>query len=121
MYNSKFICTYKDYPDLDMSDTMYRRDLLYAFGINDLDFEKNEIEITKEIFNLFNKMSEIEKIKTASKMTTSFFITHDLEYGFMALFSYNFFDIIHPCICEFLDKEEISDDKLELLILNLAK
>ena len=41
MYNSKFICTYKDYPDLDMSDTMYRRDLLYAFGINDLDFEKN--------------------------------------------------------------------------------
>ena len=93
MYNSKFICTYKDYPDLDMSDTMYRRDLLYAFGINDLDFEKNEIEITKEIFNLFNKMSDIEKIKTASKMTTSFFITHDLEYGFMALFSYNFFEM----------------------------
>jgi hypothetical protein len=121
MYNTKFVCTYKSYDDLMLSDTFYRKDLLNIFGIDDLDFEKHESEIQEEIFEIFEKISKYKTFMECISRSSALFSVDDLAVAFMVLLSYDFLYLTHPCICEFLEKNEISDDKVNLLLQSLEK
>lgn len=115
MYNTKFVCTYNQCKEPFFSDTLYRKDLLYAFNIEDLDFEKHEKEINSEMFLLFDKMINHKKFLECINGSCSVFSSEDKFIGFAILMSYDFLHLTHPCICEFLENESISDDKINAL------
>jgi len=121
MYNTKFVCTYKSCTDPFLSDTFYRKDLLYVFNIENLDFEKHEDEIQKEVIEIFDKISEYEKFMVCIKKASALFSVDDLAVGFMILMSYDFLDLTHQCISEFLENGTIADDKIRELLENLEK
>jgi hypothetical protein len=134
MYNSQFISTYSYYdPNLrnkfhseenialddvkefeELSEIIYRADLLRAFGFTVEDLEaKIELELNAELihelysqFNVHPSFAEcIEKAKNKH-------LCEDLEYGFIALFSYEYFFLTHKCICEKLNNGNIAEGSI---------
>ena len=120
MYNSNVILTYNYYdnkfkdhnekqnvdlsiidPDDindDISETLYRFELLSVFSLE----EFNEKVINLEVMNLCNQLSAHTEfaelmLKAAAKM-----FSEDLCTGLMVLFSYDSFFLLHRCICEYL-------------------
>ena len=115
MYNTKYLCTYNTCTKPDLSDTMYRINILGIFGVKDYDFEKHESEIFQEMERIFNLISKYEKfMKCVNDICSPQFIK-DTFIGFTMMFSYDFLYLTHPCISEFLETGEISDDKLALV------
>lgn len=121
MYNTKFVCTYKSYDDVMLSDTFYRKDLLYIFNTEDFNFEKHENEIQEEVMEILKKINKHEKFAECISKVSALFSVEDLAVGFMVLMSYDFLYLTHPCICEFLESGTISDDKIDKLLENLEK
>ena len=119
MYNTKTICTYKSYDDFSLSETAYRRDLLHIFNILDFDFEKHEKEINNEVEKVYNLIIENEKFLECIKKVSVLFNTNDLFIGFTLLMSYDFLYLSHPCICEFLDNNCVSEENFKDLLKNL--
>jgi hypothetical protein len=62
------------------------------------------------------KNEEIKKMVT--ELSNSLKQT-DTMVGFMLLFSYDNLALFYPCLCEFLEKGMISDDKLNPLKNNI--
>ena len=44
------------------------------------------------------------------KKLASIFMSEDPEIGLMVGFSYDFFYLMHPCVCDLLEKGEIKDE-----------
>jgi len=137
MYNSQFISTYSYYdPNLrnnfhseenialddvkefeELSEIIYQADLLRAFGFTVEDLEaKIELQLNAELihelysqFNVHPSFAEcIEKAKNKH-------LCEDLEYGFIALFSYDYFFLTHKCICEQLNNGNIKAESIDNL------
>jgi hypothetical protein len=89
----------------DLQDIIYKYDLLSIFGLNDFLQEK----IIEKIETLYKLMIQNEEIKH---------ICNGFE-NFMILFSYDHLHLFYPCICEFLDKGNISNEKIEALKKNI--
>jgi hypothetical protein len=104
-----------------LSDTFYRKDLLNIFGIEDLDFEKHELEIQEEVFEIYEKISKYKLFVVCISRSSALFSVDDLAVAFMVLLSYDFLYLTHPCICEFLESGTISDDKIDKILENLEK
>ena len=79
--------------------------MLSIFGLNDFLQEK----IIEKIETLYKLMIQNEEIKH---------ICNGFE-NFMILFSYDHLHLFYPCICEFLDKGNISNEKIEALKKNI--
>jgi len=116
MYNTKLSCTYKTYNDSSLSETAYRRDMLHIFNILDFDFEKHEKEINAEVDKVFNIVIKNEKFLEGIKKASTLFNTNDLFIGFTLLMSYDFLYLTHPCICEILDNDFVSEEKIKALL-----
>ena len=143
MYNSQFISTYSYYdPNLrnmfhseeninlhdvkefeELSEIIYQADLLRAFGftVEDLESEielKLNAELVRELYsqiNLHPSFAEcIEKAKNKH-------LCEDLEFGFIALFSYDYFFLTHKCICEYLTNGNIAEKSIENLKRSLQQ
>lgn len=129
-YNSKFICTYNYYdPSLtntiersklnledcedleDMSDYLYKTELLQIFGCKEFDSSV----IDGVISEIFLKLSLHDELKECMRIVASHFLSEDLEVGFTALFSYNFMFLTHRCICDFLETGNISEENMNTL------
>lgn len=121
MYNTKFSCTYNTSNDEKFSDILYRKDILGVFNIKDCDFEKHETEIYEIMLTMYDKLVNNEKFAKCINKVCSLFFTEDLFIGFTILFSYDFLYLTHPCICEFFGKNNISDDKINILLDILEK
>ena len=117
MYNVQIKCTYKDLDNglngsndsedfVDLAEDKYREEFLQVFGVEDYcDNTVNTI-----IQDLYKKMKDHEKMMTLLKKMATTFMSEDPEIGLMVGFSYTYFFLIHPCICDFLESGSISEE-----------
>uniref|UniRef100_A0A6C0KYQ4 Uncharacterized protein n=1 Tax=viral metagenome TaxID=1070528 RepID=A0A6C0KYQ4_9ZZZZ len=116
MYDTKFICTYQNHfndenIDNNLSNQLYQEDFLKVFGIEDYSDEIINVTINK----LHTKLSKIENMNCILKKLAKKFMSEDTEIGLMVGFSYDYFYLLHPCICDLLEKDEITDSNYNLL------
>ena len=121
-YNSNFITTYKSFEEECYSDLCYKIQLLQAFKMDFFDefilqenmkkiyyYMENNIEL-KNIYNLLSKKnSQIEFMKELilnDKTNTE--PKQDILniFFFQLLFSFDYFDIMHKCLSNYLNNEK---------------
>ena len=125
MYQADFICTYKMMDEVNDQEQMYRIQLLQAFGLNHWDDEQvipvimelyNELEKTNQMKEIYNKARENPIIQ---EMLTIFsdesLIGDDIILNL--LFKFEYFDLLHRCIVDFLINGDI-DEKYKNNLLN---
>jgi hypothetical protein len=101
----------------DISDALYRSELLGVFGLEEFD----DKVINLEVMNLCSQLSAHTEfaalmLKAAAKM-----LSEDLCTGLMVLFSYDSFFLLHRCICQYLKTDIITAETLDALTELLAK
>ena len=110
----------------ELSDLIYKYDLIIIFGLEDF-LEEIIIEKMNNLYDIMIKNMQIQSIcsnighcvnKNATGVFNKINKDEDFEY-FMVLFSYDNLHLFYPCICEFLDKGIISNEKLESLKSNI--
>ena len=95
----------------DISETLYRAELLGVFGLEEFDDKVINLEVMNLCFQL-SAHTEFAALmlKAAAKM-----LSEDLCTGLMVLFSYDSFFLLHRCICEYLKTDIISAENLDAL------
>jgi hypothetical protein len=108
----------------ELSDVIYKYDLISIFGLDDF-LEEIIIEKMNNLYNIIIENSDIYNICSNIHDSTNAHGIFDkinkkenFQY-FMVLFSYDNLYLFYPCICEFLDKGIISNEKIIALKNNL--
>jgi len=96
----------------DISDTLYRFELLSVFGLEEFD----EGVINKKVDELCVKLSEHSDFSALMLRAAGKMLSEDLCTGLMVLFSYHSFFLVHRCICEYLVNGTISPENLNKLL-----
>ena len=134
MYNCSLIITYNYYDNqfkkfnekqnidltlidsedmtIDISETLYRSELLGVFGLEEFD---DDI-INKKVAELCSKLSEHSEFSKLMLVAAGKMLSEDLCTGLMVLFSYDTFFLSHLCICEYLTTGKISLENLNNLL-----
>lgn len=122
MYQTNIICNYKQHDNDDRED-MYRIQFLQIF---DLDIWDDNIinEISNDMYNKVKTNTDIISIinsaKKSDKLTTiKQFIGDDDITIFKGLFQYDLLDLIHLCLCDLINSNEIKTINKDNLINNL--
>ena len=123
-YNTNYICKYnnnvfsKEEEDklsenekYFVTDSLYRNDVLTIFRLEEFDEEK----INNCIREIYEKIKNYDDLKPLLKKLAGFFFSEDCELGILLMFSYDYLEHTHPCMCEFLETGKISVDKLNKL------
>ena len=98
----------------DLHDVIYKYDLLSIFGLNDF-LEEKILEKVETLYKLMIQNEELQSICSNA-------INENQEFeNFMILFSYDHLHLFYPCICEFLDKGNISNERIIALKNNILK
>ena len=107
-----------------LRDVIYKYDLLSIFGLDDF-LEEIILEKMSNLYNIIIENAEIKNICSTisdSISTNGIFKkineNDNFEY-FMVLFSYDHLHLFYPCICEFLEKGAISNEKITALKNNI--
>ena len=128
MYQTDFICTYK-LMDEEFTDDLYKIQLLQAFNLEKWD----DTIITNRSFELYALLMKsdtlfrdiIEKAKKNSDITNIYDSVIDKDGKdddkiiFALLFTYDYFDLFHKCICEYMRNGKVSLQTLENLLIKL--
>jgi len=123
MYQTDFICTYKNIDDGAEQEDLYRIQLLQAFELEIWD-DKKVNTITE---GLFNQMASTNGMKDIIKkcrefpdhaMLVSMMGSDDLTV-FRLLFKFELFDFMHRCIVEYITTGTISVVALANITNNL--
>ena len=117
-YDYDFLCTYKLHSDDDDRNLCYQLQLLQALKISNYDPTLLITYIDKISFFLQNN-TELDAIlillKEKYKTTNLAFIIDECNNCvlFQMLFSYDYFDIFHKCLCKYIHdkKHDKKDDK----------
>lgn len=123
MYQTDFICTYKNIDDTIEQEDLYRIQLLQAFGIERWDDEEVNAE-TEKLFSQLSSADEIKKIITKCRefpdhaMLINILGSDDLTV-FRLLFKFELFDFMHKCIIEYLTTGTMSPEALANITNNL--
>ena len=131
VYNSKHLCTYQYYDSKfkdyipnnlttteqveeceDSADLIYKSDILQVFNLTEYDDDK----IEQEMISLYGILKNNEKMVECMKKLAHRFVTEELEFGMMLLFSYDTFYITHQCVCDIIEKGQV--DEVNINILN---
>lgn len=131
VYNTKHICSYQYYDSKfsdfipnsqivaeeveqceDTADLIYKSDILQVFDLIDYD----DAKIEQEMIILFGILKNNEKMVECMKKMANRFVSEDIEFGMMLLFSYDTFYVMHLCICDVVEKGEPNEENMDLLI-----
>jgi hypothetical protein len=115
MYNTKINCNYQNHfynvnnnnvnsDNYDLVNKLYQDDFLKVFGVEDY---YDEI-INSTINDIYSKLSKLENMNGLLKKLATKFMSQDAEIGLMVGLSYDYFYLMHPCICDLLEKGEIT-------------
>ena len=128
MYNTKFICTYNNplevFLDTDnitnkekelICDIIYRQELLNILGIE----EYNIKTIDKALNDIYNKIKTNNDFCECMQKLAQKFMSNDDEFGLMIMFSFDYMDLTHICISEFLEKGQINKENMHKLKLSI--
>lgn len=107
-YNTKYVCKYSD---LDEDDEPYRRDLLNIFGIQ----EFNEEIINNSLTILYHILKTNTRLLNCMNTLAGRIISENAELGLVFLYSFDYMERTHLCVCEFLETGNISKNNIELL------
>jgi len=123
-YNTNYICKYNnnifskeeeetlsENEKYFINDSLYRNDILNIFNLEEFD----ETEINNCINKIYGKIKNYDDLKPVLKNLAAFFFSEDCELGILLMFSYDYLEHTHPCMCEFLETGKISVDKLNKL------
>ena len=108
-YVDDFICTYKLHDEEDQ-EIMYRTEFLQAFGLESWDDRRVEDKMCK-LYESIKMLKHLEMLLLFSGT--------DDETIFKMLFKFELFDTTHKCICEAINKREVSKVNKEFLFNNL--
>ena len=130
VYNSKHLCTYQYYDSKfedfipnsqivemevekceDSADLIYKSDILQVLNLTEYDDDK----IEQEMISLFDMLKNNEKMVECMKKLAHRFVTEELEFGMMLLFSYDTFYITHLCVCDIIEKGEPNEENINIL------
>jgi hypothetical protein len=130
VYNSKHICTYHYYDSKfenfipnnqivvvevekceDSADLLYKSDILQVFNLSEYD----DAIVEQEMTILFGILKTNEQMVECMKKMANRFLTEELEFGMMLLFSYDTFYVMHLCVCDVIEKGNIEEDNINLL------
>jgi len=116
---------------LEMADYLYKNELLSAFNLEEFDEKQinskiQELYITFFVFNddddeintdtkIKIKNKSKSKLKKIMKTVSEKLLLEDEEFGFVMLFSYSYFHLMHLCLCELFNKGEICDEIINAL------
>ena len=122
MYNTDFVCTYKQHEEEEQDD-MYRIQLLQVYSLDTW----NDTVINNTTASIFNKyidnldMKEIlNKASDSDKLSNiKLYIGDDDLTIFTGLFQYELFNLIHLCICDLEKSSEISTLNKSNILNNL--
>lgn len=142
MYNKEFVCVYSYYDPVlikycptqldadftkkytnnyktdEISQCLYQANFLESFGLS----EYNEKIVNHEMEYLYDIFLKNDRLKECMKIIANKYISEDLYFGFMILFSYDYFFLTHACICEYLKTNDMpSLPKLEEYIATILK
>ena len=115
-YDCEFLCTYKLHSDDDDRNLCYQLQLLQALKITNYDSKILATHIDKIGFFLQNN-TELEAVlillKEKYKDTNIAFMI-DANALFQLLFSYDYFDVFHKCLCKYIsEKKQKNEVKTE--------
>ena len=138
MYITDVLCTYKLIPDItdDERNMMYRIQMLQIFNIgeerisNSLRNETNTmiVDTLDCIYHIFSKTPEFKTIIDKMILNDTFTSFNNIDKNtdkdkairdetlFKILFCYDFFDLIHRCMADFLSTKTVSPDNLNKLL-----
>ena len=114
-YDCEFLCTYKLHSDDDDKNLCYQLQLLQALKITNYDSMILATHIDKIGLFLQNN-TELEAILLLLKekyKDTNIAYMIDGNALFQLLFSYEYFDIFHKCLCKYIDARK-NDRKNEV-------
>jgi hypothetical protein len=127
MYQTDFICTYK-LMDEEFTDDLYKIQILQAFNLERWD-DNNINSLCFELYTLLTKSDTIfREIIEKAKKNINIKNIYDsvIEDGidddkiiFTLLFTYDYFDLFHKCICEYMRNGKVSLQTLENLMIKL--
>ena len=113
-YNSEFLCTYKSMDEEYYQNLCYQIQILQALNISKYDdtIVSNHIE---KIYYFLQNYYEIDIILLALKekyknSSISFFIENNNSALFQMLFSYEYFDIFHKCLSQYLITKRLQNE-----------
>jgi hypothetical protein len=110
----------------EIHDLIFKYDLICIFGLEDF-LEEIIIEKMSNLYNIMIQNAELlticSNIEDSINARGVFNKINKEDYFecFMVLFSYDNLYLFYPCICEFLDKGTISNEKIEALKKNILK
>jgi hypothetical protein len=113
-YNTEFLCTYKSMADDYYKNLCYQIQILQALNISKYDdiIVSNHIE---KIYYFLQNYYEIDIILLVLKekyknSSISFFIENNNSALFQMLFSFDYFDIFHKCLCQYLINKRLKNE-----------
>lgn len=115
-YDTTFLTTYKLHTDDDDKNLCYQLQLLQALNITSYDSMILTTHIDKIGLFLQNN-TELEAIlkllQTKYKDTNIAFMIDDRNSNalFQLLFSYDYFDVTHKCLCKYLNEKKNEHEK----------
>lgn len=125
-YNTQYKCNYNS-PDIfknlnvenieteeeyNIREMLYRQDLLYIFDLEEFDDEK----INHCIHQIYDKIKDNQDLDALLVKMAALFFSEDKEVGLMALFSFDYFYLLHPCLCDILENGKMINENLRKLI-----
>ena len=134
-YNIEYLCKYKNEfeinkfkelmitenndidIEIDIESELYRLDILNIFQMDN--YKDNTIMSTiDEIYECFinkNENPQIMKFKKILNKSSQLFMSSDERFGLTVLFSYEYLNIAHKCICEIIKTNNINENTLSIL------
>ena len=103
--------------DIDIESEIYRLDLLKIFQIDNY----NDNNITSTIDNIYNNFIEnnqntsIKRFRKILNKASQLFMSTDEKFGLTILYSYEYLDSAHKCICELIQTNTIDENTLDTL------
>ena len=110
-----YICTYPQFKDEDPEDILYKKQFLQAFNLTDWD----ENIINKVTGELYEKVKDNEQFTAILDLAPNTWNPENKEISFIALFSYEYFDLFHRCLGDFLRYNHIKEENYNNLINKL--
>ena len=134
-YVTDFICTYKLMDDEFGQDYLYRAQLLQAFGLDKWDEDEvttvmdatyaivKDVTVFKELMEAARKNKEIENLLNLiyEEPDEEEQERNDTKLVFELLFKYEFFDMTHKCLSEYLREGRVKEETRALLQTLLTK
>jgi hypothetical protein len=125
MYQADFICTYKRMDNSDDQEQLYRIQLLQAFDSNDFDDEKINATIA-DLYEETNKLFKDVFIKARQNESIIEMIDYlrlsgeerleENDIIFNLLFKFEYFDLLHRCIIDYLINDSIHEKYMQALL-----